>query len=114
MIDFKNLRICTINVRSIAEYRTRQQFFRWLRLRQEFDIIALQEIGASRAPMTDAVKKQWTREWKGSCCFSHHCAILSNNPRLKLHNTNDALDGRVLWTDLICDGNMDDALTIIN
>ncbi|KAF9539559.1 hypothetical protein EC957_005216 [Mortierella hygrophila] len=76
---------------------TRHQFFAYLKTRNDYDIIALQELAVSTT-MPQARKEKWKKEWASPMAISDECAILINNTRLSIHNTQEFLQGRVLAT----------------
>ena len=73
------LKIISLNVRGISNFKKRRTIFTWCR-RKNADVIFLQETHSSKA-----TEVQWKNEWGGKMLFSHgspnSCgtAILINN-----------------------------------
>lgn len=114
MIEQENIRVCTFNVNSIIDVQNRNRLFGWLR-QQPIDIIGLQEIGHSRN--RDIPVTQWRAQWNrdpSKACFSKHCAILINNPNLKIKDIAKLLDGRILKDDIYLDNNPGQILRVVN
>ena len=114
MINFENLRICTLNVCSIINDEKRRTLFNYLKT-TNYDAIALQETASLHQEWTINKNNQWSREWgPGRAVFTKHCAILLNNPRLSYTLKQQFLNGRVLAIDLYTDDDLDDRLRVIN
>jgi len=113
MFEYKDLRVCTLNVNSIVNETIRHQLFAWLRSRNDYDIIALQELAVSSS-MPQARKDKWKKEWNAPMAISDECAILINNKRLSIHNTQEFLQGRILSVDIACDNDINNTIRLVN
>lgn len=113
MFEYKDLRVCTLNVNSIVNETIRHQLFSWLRSRNDYDIIALQELAVSSS-MPTARKDKWRKEWNGPMAISDECAILINNQRLTIHNTQEFSQGRILSVDIACDNDINNTIRLVN
>ncbi|KAF8931842.1 hypothetical protein BGZ47_011652 [Haplosporangium gracile] len=103
MLPHKDLRVCTLNFNSFA----------WLRTRNDYDIIALQELAVS-STISPSRKEQWKREWKAPMAISDECAILINNNRLSIHNRQEFIQGRILSVDIAYDNDINNTIRLVN
>jgi exonuclease III len=114
MLEFENLRVCTLNVHSITDDEKRRTLFHWLK-QQRYDLIALQETSSVNSTWDPQKNNTWTRQWgQGKAVFSKHCAILINNPRLSYTFRQQYFNGRILAIDVYADDDMDHRLRMIN
>ena len=60
-VTYANLRIMTLNIRSLANDNNRKHFFTWLR-QQPYDLIALQETG-SYGDFNETIAMKWKKDW---------------------------------------------------
>lgn len=106
MIDLKNIRICTLNVRSLTDDSIRLPFFAWLRIENKYDIICLQEVCVPASRMTSQRIQKWTNECGGHAraIFTKHAALILNNSRLTMSAHSPDPDGRIIIADVAFDG----------
>lgn len=112
-ITYANLRVATLNVRSITNERNRQAFFQWLKA-QPYDVIALQETG-NFGTYNTTIANRWSKDWgeRGKSHFTCFCGLLVNNNNFYFSEQPDVDEtGRILSALLHSAGQDDDTLRI--
>lgn len=113
-ITYANLRIATLNVRSIINDANRRAFYAWIK-KQPIDIIAIQETG-NFGIFNDFVQAKWSREWgeRGKSLFTRYCGLLVCHERFFLSDTVELEEGRILSAILKASGQEENTLRITN
>ena len=90
------VKICTFNVKGLADIKKRTQIFNWFR-ESDYNIIMLQEIHCKSQDY-----KKWEQEWGSKAFFSGNssnskgiCILCKNSIDINLENHNDIIEGRL-------------------
>ena len=114
-VTYANLRIMTLNIRSLANDNNRRQFFKWLQ-QQPYDLIALQETGSYITNFNTTTIDKWRKDWGGNeekSWFTKYCGLLVNHSQFVLDGVVDNLgQGRILSAILKLKGQVDDTLRV--
>lgn len=116
-VTYANLRVATLNVRSIINDKNRIAFFKWIKA-QPYDVIALQETG-SFGNFNTTVATRWSKDWgeRGHSHFTRYCGLLVNNTNdnnkyFFSEQTDEDEEGRILSAILQSPGQDVDTLRI--
>lgn len=90
------LKLCTFNVRGIADVKKRRHIFNWFR-ESDFNIILLQEIHCNKQD-----HRKWAKEWGYEAYFSGNssnskgiCILLKDNIDISVKRHTEIIQGRL-------------------
>ena len=102
--QINDLKIVSLNVRGISNFRKRRSIFNWCR-KLRADLILLQETHS-----TNSVETQWQHEWGGKILFSHGtnnskgvAIIFCNGSNIDVNNIFQDNEGRILSINFVKD-----------